>query len=351
MVEKMLALLKKGDCTTPTVTIQMDVLYGLLCTNPRVSDVLCFALFTAATLEVDEIDERKVEINSGNNAITKRVILRNRCLKLFHALLYSESQVHTNYCEDMAQVVGFDWVLLFLQEQLHPTSVVWGLRILMTLLSVPPLMFKFRHGTCNGHWLLKSDNVLNNKMVEALGTGLSQGLSGIASKRDIRHDIFQVPGFQQLNWLMPHHIEIPQVYYLLLAILLGQSKPEMPVEAMNEKMDLDAIWQFIFDKKPREVSKNSEDCAKICLSAPTMQTVLIMVRSLLNRNQAIQCWLEDHPATLTQFLFFLYHNVPDFMQTFMTAEVLTALVGTLFPMATDAQSKISPNFSLVFTFV
>ena len=53
MVEKMLALLKKEECSTPTVTIIMNVLYGLLCTNPRVSDVLWFALFTAATLEKD----------------------------------------------------------------------------------------------------------------------------------------------------------------------------------------------------------------------------------------------------------------------------------------------------------
>ena len=57
-------------------------------------------------------------------------------------------KVHVNYCEDVAQVVGFDWVLLFVQENLHPTTVVWGLRILATLLSLPQLMLKFRTVSC-----------------------------------------------------------------------------------------------------------------------------------------------------------------------------------------------------------
>jgi hypothetical protein len=39
----------------------------------------------------------------------------------------------------------------------------------MTLLSLPNLLHKFRLGTCNGHWLIKSEIVLQNKMVQALG--------------------------------------------------------------------------------------------------------------------------------------------------------------------------------------
>ena len=55
------------------------------------------------------------------------------------------------------------------QGHLHPTTVIWGLRILMTLISMPALLEKFRLGTCNGHWLIKSEIVLQNKMVQALG--------------------------------------------------------------------------------------------------------------------------------------------------------------------------------------
>ena len=117
------------------------------------------------------------------------MVLRNRCLKLFFSLLYAGRRVHSKYCEDVVQVVGFDWILLFLQvypkedlrvlsitlfvdiiqSHLHPTTVVWGLRILSTLLSLPVLRDKFRLGASNGHWLIKSEIVLQNKMVQALG--------------------------------------------------------------------------------------------------------------------------------------------------------------------------------------
>jgi hypothetical protein len=56
-----------------------------------------------------------------------------------------------------------------LNLMLLQTTVVWGLRILMTLLSQPCLLHKFRVGSCNGHWLIKSEIVLQNKMVQALG--------------------------------------------------------------------------------------------------------------------------------------------------------------------------------------
>ena len=62
-----------------------------------------------------------------------------------------------------------------------------------------------------------------------------------------------------------------------------------------------------------------------------------MVRTMLNFETNIEGieqlpqWLKEYPVTLTQFFFYLYHNVNDFMPVFMTTDVLTALAGTLFP--------------------
>jgi hypothetical protein len=100
------------------------ILFELLfpCFSPRVSDVLCFALFTAATLEVHEDLEKEVtdqgfnkdgtdleedyqentdnqdqmtkKQSTQNNPKTDRIILRNRCLKLFHSLLYCANDGH-----------------------------------------------------------------------------------------------------------------------------------------------------------------------------------------------------------------------------------------------------------------
>lgn len=48
--------------------------------------------------------------------------------------------------------------------------------------------------------------------------------------------------------------------------------------------------------------------------------------------------------TIIQFLFYLYHNLPDWMPAFMTSEILHSLSSTLFPFATLNLSEPStPN--------
>lgn len=69
-------------------------------------------------------------------------------------------------CEEVAKVLGLDWVLLFLQSDLHSTTVVWGLRILVAICSVQSILQKFKEGTSNGGWLRHTDH---NKMALALG--------------------------------------------------------------------------------------------------------------------------------------------------------------------------------------
>lgn len=50
-------------------------------------------------------------------------------------------------------------------------------------------------------------------------------------------------------------------------------------------------------------------------------------------------WLKEYPVTLTQVICYLYHNVSEFMPVFMTEDVLTALVGTLFPVKTNSETS------------
>ena len=67
--------------------------------------------------------------------------------------------------------------------------------------------------------------------------------------------------------------------------------------------------------------------------------MLVMVRTLFNSSKTgLPDWLLDYPMLLIQFLFYLYHNVPDFIPAFMTSEVLRALVGTLFPLCNNNDS-------------
>ena len=341
LVERLLVVLGGCSSSSPATLTLLSVLHALLCSSPRVTDVLCFVQFTAATILTGLVDEKAVELEPGSDGTDclqsgvelrpeeAKIILRNRCLKLFFQLLYTGKKINQKYCEDIINIVGFDWVQLFLLPKLHQTTTIWSLRIMMTLLSIPSLLAKFREGTSNGGWLMKSELVLQNKMGAALGQ-VSQN-NKIQQMR-VRQDIFSIPGFQMFNWLMPRHIAIPEVYYLLLAMVLGQPVKTLPDRA---KLDLDSIYNYIFGKSSSEVL-NSDLSSRATLCGEAMVAVLCMVRTMLNTagagEEGLPAWLAEYPVTLTQFLFYLYHNVHDFMPVFMGSNVLTALAGTLFPV-------------------
>ena len=50
---------------------------------------------------------------------------------------------------------------------------------------------------------------------------------------------------------MPRHIDIPEVYFLLLAMVLGRPVKSLPDTV---KLDLDSIWNYIFGSAASEVS-------------------------------------------------------------------------------------------------
>ena len=56
-----------------------------------------------------------------------------------------------------------------------------------------------------------------------VGTGNSK-----PGNREINQDVCQIPGFTALQWLLPKHAEIPELYFLLMALLLGQQVKELP---------------------------------------------------------------------------------------------------------------------------
>ena len=81
-----------------------------------------------------------------------------------------------------------------------------------------------------------------------------------------------------------------------------------------------------------------------------MVTILLMVRTMLNCKSESNSkkdsnppaeWMKEYPITITQFLFYLYHNLADFMPAFMTPDVLTAVAATLFPISAEESSTIT----------
>lgn len=57
----------------------------------------------------------------------KNILLRNRALRLLHALLFtSRNTVNNHLCDDISRILGLDWLLLLLQPQIHSSTVILG---------------------------------------------------------------------------------------------------------------------------------------------------------------------------------------------------------------------------------
>ena len=128
-----------------TRQVLFSLLSILLGGQPRQSDLLLFGQFLAATLPTNSSPgEKSVELcesNGDKESEGEHILLRNRCLSLVHNMLFTgRNAVSLMICEEITRTLGFDWVLLFVQPHLHPTTVVWALRILVVMCSNQPLM-------------------------------------------------------------------------------------------------------------------------------------------------------------------------------------------------------------------
>lgn len=72
-------------------------------------------------------------------------------------------------CEELVRTLGFDWLLMFMEEHLHSTTVTAALWILVVLLSNQAILNRFKEGLCGGGWLDHTDSVLTNKIGTVLG--------------------------------------------------------------------------------------------------------------------------------------------------------------------------------------
>lgn len=78
-------------------------------------------------------------------------------------------------CEELVRTLGFDWLLMFMEEHLHSSTVTAALWILVVLLSNQSILNRFKEGLCGGGWLDHTDSVLTNKIGTVLGECTSLG--------------------------------------------------------------------------------------------------------------------------------------------------------------------------------
>lgn len=103
--------------------------------------------------------------------------LVNKTMSLHQSLSKHSFMVWVNFlfvsscraCEELVRTLGFDWLLMFMEEHLHPSTVTVALWIMVVLLSNQSILNRFKEGVCGGGWLDHTDAVLTNKIGTVLG--------------------------------------------------------------------------------------------------------------------------------------------------------------------------------------
>lgn len=347
-----------------TKEILFTLLSILLGGQPRPSDLLHFGQFVTAKLPLSGEIEKSIDlkhlvsnkdftlIDDSEATVTnhvRNIILRNRCLSLLHSLLFTmKNTVNATICGEISRVLGLDWILLFMQPQMHSSTVIWSMRILVVLLANETLIQRFRDGSANGGYLRNTELISQNKNAVVIASTTQLANSGPASPSslvsqpgmalpsqvagEVKVQALGINGFQYLEWLLPHHLEIPELYFLITAIIMGQ--PVKCLATDHTKLDLDKVWSFLWGGP---VSPSSSG-PKVVLCPEAVCILLTIVRTIVHTPNEVE-WLRNHPVTIIQVIFSLYHNLTDFMPVLMLGEVVSSLVSILFPPGSDSDGE------------
>lgn len=334
-----------------TREILFNLVETLLGGQPRHSDLLLFGQYISAKIPKSTMAEKasimpamkKEKPVETDDIMAQNIYLRNRCLSLLHGLLFTpRNTVNYVICDDITKTLGMDWLLLFMQSHVHFTTVIIAVRILVVVCANESFMIRFRDSTHNGGYLRYTELISQKKSI-CLGpvpgvtnTGsqngsniISQGIqlpSQIAG--EVRESALHIPGFQHLEWLLQNHLDVPELYFLITALIMGQ--PVKMLASEHTKFDLDRVWSFLWGAPVSHASASSV-APKVQVCPDAVCVLLGMVRAIVHSIEPVE-WLHNHPETIIQVLFSLYHNLPDFMPVMMSADVISSLVAVLFPL-------------------
>uniref|UniRef100_A0A1B0A860 WD repeat and FYVE domain-containing protein 3 n=1 Tax=Glossina pallidipes TaxID=7398 RepID=A0A1B0A860_GLOPL len=337
-----------------TREILFNLVEALLGGQPRHSDLLLFGQYCASKLPKSDQVERSLILPSmkpsanpsaataEHDSIAQNIYLRNRCLSLLHGLLFtSRNTVNYIICDDISKTLGMDWLLLFMQTHVHFTTVIIAVRILVVICANESFLVRFRDSTHNGGYLRFTEMVSQKKIIGIGAKQLNARSSGNPSTvivstanvlqhlptqiaGEVRTAALNIPGFQMLEWLLTYHLDVPELYFLITALIMGQPVKLLATE--HTKFDLDRVWSFLWGAP----ISSTPNVSKMNICPEAVCVLLGMVRAIVHD---INCanWLKSHPETIIQLLFSLYQNLNDFMSVMMSSDVISSLVAVLFP--------------------
>lgn len=136
-----------------------------------------------------------------------------------------------------------------------------------------------------------------------------------------------------LEWLLKYHLDIPELYFLLMALIVSQPVKVLGTE--HTTMGLEQVWYFLWGVPNLASASITSSKTNIC---PEAVCVLLSLVRMITHSNDCAVWLKKHPETIIQLLFNLYQAVSDFMSVMMQSDVITYLVAVIFNIEKDAVS-------------
>lgn len=396
MLKRLLYMIKEPNTNSlneSTLTHILSTIKILIIETQQTDDLIKFGQYLASLLPSNtEKEGKSTELATSNYTIK----LRNRLLSIIDDIISQNTCTKSiSFQEELQRLLGYDWFLLFMQPNVHKTTLVKSCKILFTLLLNIQNLYRFKESSLCGGWLnsihvhhnqhhhyhqsqsstapstpslpstppvtdnpttnnfnlaFNSINSLMNSSITSVtsptvdsSTTAATPLSTTSSQATpINMTATQVPGFQLMQNYFAKNAEIVELYYLLFALLFdAQRIKELPTLV---DLDLNSICKYVFDK-----SFDSEQSLFCRMNTDiNLDITLIlfsMIRSLMNpliiqqtekqpseEQEKKSESIKDYAIILLQIFRFMYHNSDDFRAIASNADFLASLIATLYPL-------------------
>ncbi|EDV25542.1 uncharacterized protein TRIADDRAFT_23507 [Trichoplax adhaerens] len=373
MVSKLIQVLRNESVRYEIGESIVNIITLLLSGAPSSADLLRLGQYLISTLPpVSPSSEKLLSFNDKSsdtdtndveeykdNPVIKKIKLRNLLLEALYSLSIGNSKdVNHQMTDAIVKVLGFDWLATFLHGANHKSTVILALRMLIiilqssnTTLSNSTYLTVYKEGTFNGGWLSNTEHILNNT-INTVACGVSVNTANLKGSRqlEINKDFFNLPGFVMFQNIAMHmHIDEPEIYYMLIALLLGKRLMQSSMENIKE-FDLSTLFN-VFDLAKVSLNENrvSQKSTTTYVQCPNVAVVLLSItRRMVNQFQMEEtATLRHYPVTIIQFLFFLYCHIPEFAQYCSSQEFLEALAATLFPLTPQYKSLSIDEWQII----
>ncbi|XP_028916530.1 WD repeat- and FYVE domain-containing protein 4 isoform X1 [Ornithorhynchus anatinus] len=332
LVPKLVFLFNDSNLSRTRVTTIIAILGHLLKGHFNTQDVLRIGLFIVYTLKPSSVNEREIildriadpSVEAISQTSGRTIWLRNQLLEmLLDVICSSNLHLSSGPQEETFLTLGPDWFLLFIQSHLNPTTIVLGMKLLLCFLYNPALRARFKDGMSAGSWVGNS------------AAGVDILMDNIKSRCPLADPgSCLISGFRPLHMFLAHHINIPEVYFLVSGLFLQTPLTEIPGET---EANLDCKLQWLLQNHHTDNVHTYGLCPEGAL------LLLEMVKVTINQpftGSGDDSWKVTYPGNVMQFLCLIYHSYPQ-DPMWGSLEFLQTLAAVIFPSGT--QKGVSEN--------